>query len=94
MKHDQTRFCPVGVGPTALGAACSPDASGSVSSGVGFPVAVRRVSRTSRWLSIGSVDPLNEAYVLAVRELRRRIDAESVSDHLCFSSVGGRTPPP
>jgi uncharacterized protein len=40
-------------------------------------------------LSIGGVDALNEAYVLGLRELRRRIDAESVSDHLCFGSFGG-----
>src|SRR4051812_11960187 len=48
------------------------------------PVALHGVS-----LSIGGLDPLSAPYLLALRELATRIDALSVSDHLCFGTFGG-----
>src|SRR3984893_9911782 len=41
-------------------------------------------------LSIGSSDPLNCAYLAALRALARRFEAAWVSDHLCWTGVGGR----
>ena len=49
-----------------------------------MPVALHGVS-----LSIGGVDPLHEAYLAELSELATRIDALSVSDHLCFGTFGG-----
>ena len=40
-------------------------------------------------LSIGSTDPLDEAYLAALRALVRRVEPAWVSDHLCWSGVGG-----
>ncbi len=40
-------------------------------------------------LSIGSVDPLNIDYLMGVKDLRDRIEAAWISDHLCFGSFGG-----
>lgn len=40
-------------------------------------------------LSIGSADPLNDAYLQRLAELIDRFDPALVSDHLCWSSVGG-----
>jgi uncharacterized protein (UPF0276 family) len=40
-------------------------------------------------LSIGSVDPINERYLRALRELQRQIQPIWLSDHLCFGSYGG-----
>ena len=50
-----------------------------------YPVVLHGVS-----LSIGSVDPLNEEYVRGVVELRDRLGARWVSDHLCWTGVNGR----
>jgi len=50
-----------------------------------MPVVLHGVS-----LSIGSVDPLDEAYLAAVRRLADAIQPAFVSDHLCWSSVGGQ----
>jgi len=40
-------------------------------------------------LSIGSADPLNEAYLARLAELVERLQPALVSDHLCWSSIGG-----
>jgi uncharacterized protein len=49
------------------------------------PVALHGVS-----LSIGSTDPLDDAYLEAVKSLATRCEPAWVSDHLCWTSVGGR----
>jgi uncharacterized protein (UPF0276 family) len=48
------------------------------------PVVLHGVS-----LSIGSTDPLDEAYLDALRVLAARIEPAWISDHLCWSGVGG-----
>jgi uncharacterized protein (UPF0276 family) len=48
------------------------------------PVVLHGVS-----LSIGSTDPLDEAYLAALRALAARIEPAWISDHLCWSGVGG-----
>jgi uncharacterized protein (UPF0276 family) len=40
-------------------------------------------------LSLGSTDPLNEAYLDDLRTLIRRFEPAWVSDHLCWGSIGG-----
>ncbi|MEM7247145.1 MAG: DUF692 domain-containing protein [Acidobacteriota bacterium] len=40
-------------------------------------------------LSIGSTDPLDLAYLAALDDLAREVDAPYVSDHLCWTGVGG-----
>jgi uncharacterized protein len=40
-------------------------------------------------LSIGSVDPLNEDYLSAVTALAREVEPPFVSDHLCWTGLGG-----
>ncbi|MBI4694565.1 MAG: DUF692 domain-containing protein [Gammaproteobacteria bacterium] len=50
-----------------------------------YPIVMHGVS-----LSIGGTDPLDRAYLGAVRELAARLDAPWVSDHLCWTGVGGR----
>jgi uncharacterized protein (UPF0276 family) len=50
-----------------------------------YPVVMHGVS-----LSIGSSDPLNRAYLGALRSLACRIEPAWVSDHLCWTGVGGR----
>ncbi|MBA3817830.1 MAG: DUF692 domain-containing protein [Deltaproteobacteria bacterium] len=51
-----------------------------------YPVALHGVS-----LSIGSVDPLDEAYLARLAALVAEIEPALVSDHLCWSSFGGHT---
>ena len=41
-------------------------------------------------LSLGSADPLDARHVERLRELVRRFDPTFVSEHLCWSSLGGR----
>jgi uncharacterized protein len=41
-------------------------------------------------LSIGSTDPLNFEYLRQLRELRDRVKAHWISDHLCWTGVAGR----
>jgi uncharacterized protein len=48
------------------------------------PVVLHGVS-----LSIGSTDPLDEAYLAALQALVARIEPAWISDHLCWSSVDG-----
>ncbi len=50
-----------------------------------YPVALHGVS-----LSIGSVDPLNRAYLKELRELIHRIEPAWFSDHLCWTGVDGQ----
>jgi uncharacterized protein (UPF0276 family) len=50
-----------------------------------YPVAMHGVS-----LSIGSTDPLDRAYLAELRALRDRTRARWVSDHLCWTGVGGK----
>ena len=40
-------------------------------------------------LSIGSADPLSRTHLQRLRELADRLEPALVSDHLCWSSVGG-----
>jgi hypothetical protein len=40
-------------------------------------------------LSLGSTDPLNDAYLTELRALADRFEPAWVSDHLCWGSIGG-----
>jgi hypothetical protein len=51
-----------------------------------WPVVLHGVS-----LSIGSVDPLDEAYLARLEELVAEVEPPIVSDHLCWSSFGRRS---
>jgi uncharacterized protein (UPF0276 family) len=48
------------------------------------PVVLHGVS-----LSLGSTDPLNDAYLAELAALAARIEPAWVSDHLCWGSIGG-----
>ncbi len=50
-----------------------------------YPVVMHGVS-----LSIGSTDPLSRDYLQRLNELARRIEPAWISDHLCWTGVGGR----
>ncbi len=50
-----------------------------------YPIVMHGVS-----LSIGSTDPLDRDYLLAVKALAERVGAPWVSDHVCWTGVGGR----
>ncbi len=49
-----------------------------------YPIVLHGVS-----LSIGSTDPLDEAYLDRLAALARRFEPAWVSDHLCWTSIGG-----
>lgn len=49
-----------------------------------YPVVLHGVS-----MNLGSVDPLDRAYLLKVKALATRTGAAWVSDHLCFTGVAG-----
>lgn len=49
-----------------------------------YPVALHGVS-----LSVGSADPLDKQYLQRLKVLADRIDPAIVSDHLCWTGVGG-----
>ncbi len=51
-----------------------------------YPVVLHGVS-----MSIGSADPLDERYLDELAELIREVDPALVSDHLCWSSLGGHS---
>ena len=51
-----------------------------------MPVVMHGVS-----LSLGSVDPLDETYLAALKALAREIEPAWISDHLCWSSFGGHS---
>src|ERR1700751_222464 len=50
-----------------------------------YPIVMHGVS-----LSIGSVDPLNFEYLKQLATMIRRFEPAWVSDHLCWTAVGGR----
>ncbi len=50
-----------------------------------YPIAMHGVS-----LSVGSVDPLNIGYLKQLSSLARRFEPAWISDHLCWTGVGGR----
>src|SRR5262245_7082752 len=49
-----------------------------------YPIVLHGVS-----LSIGSTDPLNDSYLEKLGALARRFEPAWVSDHLCWTGVGG-----
>jgi uncharacterized protein len=49
-----------------------------------YPIALHGVG-----LSIGSTDPLEREYLMQLKALRERFGAAWVSDHICWSGVGG-----
>ena len=49
-----------------------------------YPMIMHGVS-----LSIGSTDPLNENYLKQLKTLANDLEPEWISDHLCWTSVGG-----
>jgi uncharacterized protein (UPF0276 family) len=49
-----------------------------------FPLVMHGVS-----LSIGSSDPLDEAYLLRLKELAKCVEPAWISDHLCWTGVDG-----
>lgn len=51
-----------------------------------YPIALHGVS-----LSIGSTDPLNPGYLRQLSSLARRFEPAWISDHLCWTGVGGHT---
>jgi uncharacterized protein (UPF0276 family) len=50
-----------------------------------YPVALHGVS-----LSIGGTDPLDRAYLRQLKALAARVEPAWISDHLCWTGVGGR----
>jgi uncharacterized protein (UPF0276 family) len=50
-----------------------------------YPVVMHGVS-----MSIGSTDPLNWEYLRELKQLRDRVRARWLSDHLCWTGVAGR----
>ncbi len=49
-----------------------------------YPVVLHGVS-----LGIGGADPLNREYLNKLKNLKEQVQAEWISDHLCWSSLGG-----
>ena len=49
-----------------------------------YPLALHGVS-----LSLGSADPVNRDYLQRLSELVRWVEPEVVSDHLCWTAIGG-----
>src|SRR5216684_2341523 len=49
-----------------------------------YPIVMHGVS-----LSIGSTDPLNRDYLTALHAMARRFAPAWISDHLCWTGVGG-----
>jgi uncharacterized protein (UPF0276 family) len=50
-----------------------------------YPLALHGVA-----LSIGSTDPLDDPYLVRLRALIERLEPALVTDHLCWTGVGGR----
>jgi uncharacterized protein len=50
-----------------------------------YPIVMHGVS-----LSIGSLDPLDRQYLAELAQLRARVGARWVSDHLCWTGVAGK----
>jgi uncharacterized protein len=51
-----------------------------------YPVVMHGVS-----MSLGSVDPLREDYLAALEQLAADVQPSWISDHLCWSSIGGHS---
>ena len=49
-----------------------------------YPIAMHGVS-----LSIGSTDPLDQQHLAGLQRLQRRVQPVWISDHLCWTGVGG-----
>lgn len=49
-----------------------------------YPIVMHGVS-----MSIGSTDPLNIGYLKQLKQLSTQVQPEWMSDHLCFTTVGG-----
>ncbi|SFC92413.1 hypothetical protein SAMN02745724_02932 [Pseudoalteromonas denitrificans DSM 6059] len=49
-----------------------------------YPIVMHGVS-----MSIGSVEPLNLQYLDKLKQLAHKVEPKWISDHLCFTSVGG-----
>ncbi len=49
-----------------------------------YPVVMHGVS-----LSIGSTDPIDKGYLKALKRLEQRVKPKWISDHLCWTGVGG-----
>ena len=50
-----------------------------------YPIVLHGVS-----MSLGSADPLDRDYLSRLRDLARRFEPAWISDHLCWTGVGGR----
>ena len=50
-----------------------------------YPIVLHGVS-----MSLGSTDPLDRQYLARLRDLARRFEPAWISDHLCWTGVGGR----
>ncbi|HVE15063.1 MAG TPA: DUF692 domain-containing protein [Elusimicrobiota bacterium] len=50
-----------------------------------YPVSLHGVS-----MNLGSADPLNRGYLAKLKDLVARVEPAAVSDHLCWTGVGGR----
>ncbi|HYA35053.1 MAG TPA: DUF692 domain-containing protein [Candidatus Binataceae bacterium] len=50
-----------------------------------YPIVAHGVS-----MSLGSTDPLNREHLGRLRELARRFEPAWISDHLCWTGIGGR----
>ena len=50
-----------------------------------YPIVLHGVS-----MSLGSTDPLDRKYLARLRDLARRFEPAWVSDHLCWTGVGGQ----
>jgi uncharacterized protein len=50
-----------------------------------YPIVMHGVS-----MSIGSADPLNRRYLRELRKLAHRFEPAWISDHLCWTGIGGR----
>ena len=50
-----------------------------------YPIVMHGVS-----MSLGSTDPLNRDYLRSLRKAVRRFEPAWISDHLCWTGVGGR----
>ena len=50
-----------------------------------YPLALHCVG-----MSLGSVEPRDYGYLTSVKRLAERYQAIRISDHLCFTAIGGR----
>src|SRR5208283_3606482 len=50
-----------------------------------YPIVMHGVS-----MSLGSTDPIRQDYLRELKNLARRVEPAWISDHLCWTGVGGR----